>query len=80
MAKYQASPLYSVRINDKKSVVFDHTGFYSTEEGDEFLVLDTLCPIWIKRVDEPKRPEPSAPEAAAPAPVAEKPARKSSGK
>lgn len=71
MAKYQAAPFYEVDSGDVR-IKFDFFGAYATDKADEIAVLDGLCPVWIKRVDEPSKPE--EPEAPA------KPARKSSAK
>lgn len=72
MAQYKAQPFYAVEVGDH-TLVFDFFGQYSTDDPKEIVVLDALCPVWVKRVDkpEPKTEEPEAPV---------KPARKSSAK
>ncbi len=60
MAKYKGHPYYSVHIDDKKSVRFDHNGNYETSNAKETAALDALVPRYFARVDEPKQPKPKA--------------------
>jgi hypothetical protein len=54
MAKYSASPLYSVA----SGIEFSADGTYETEVAEEIALLDSLVPTWIKREDpeEPVKP------------------------
>lgn len=58
MAKYQSTPFYQVKHNDK-TISFDYSGLYETDKQEEIEILDKLCPTWIKRVDEPKPTKPA---------------------
>ncbi|MEK3987998.1 hypothetical protein MHB77_32240 [Paenibacillus sp. FSL K6-3166] len=53
MAKYNASPLYSVA----SVIEFNADGTYETEVAEEIALLDSLTPTWIKRVDAEEVPE-----------------------
>ncbi|WP_342480407.1 hypothetical protein NST07_25680 [Paenibacillus sp. FSL L8-0340] len=45
MAKYSASPFYSV----VGGIEFNVEGTYETESADEIALLDALSPTWIKQ-------------------------------
>jgi len=51
MAKYTASPFYSVQ-SGKTDIRFNYVGEYETNDSKEISILDALCPTWIKRVAE----------------------------
>lgn len=53
MAKYKASPFYSVHTPTGK-INFNHIGEYSTTNEDEVAILSTLCPRYLVCVDEGK--------------------------
>lgn len=74
MAQYKAQPFYAVEVGDR-TITFDFFGAYETDKQDEVAVLDALCPVWVKRVDEPVTPEPKTEE-----PEASATKRKSSAK
>lgn len=46
MAKYHASPFYTVGV-----ITFDYAGNYETDVTEEITLLETLVPVWIKRQD-----------------------------
>lgn len=63
MAKYSASPLYSVA----SGIEFNADGTYVTEVAEEIALLDSLAPTWIKREvpeDVPVKPAPKPRKAA----------------
>jgi len=80
MAKYKASPFYSVYTPNGK-LTFDHNGEYETNNAEETKALNGLCPRYLVCLEEEKAVVQKAPETkteAKPAPKA--PARKASAK
>lgn len=75
MAKYKASPFYSVYTPNGK-LTFDHNGEYETSNVEEVAVLNGLCPRYLVCVEEEKATKPKASE---PKPEA-KPAAKAPAK
>lgn len=60
MAKYKADPFYEIESGNVR-VRFDYFGNYETDDKAEIEAIDALCPVWVKRIDEPE--EDAAPKA-----------------
>lgn len=67
MAKFKASPFYSVYVPSGK-INFDHKGEYETTNAGDVAVLKSLCPRYLICTDEGKanstkteKPEAKAP-------------------
>ncbi|WP_145412506.1 hypothetical protein [Paenibacillus xylanexedens] len=53
MAKYKAAPHYVI----SGGIEFTAFGTYETEDAKEIVLLDSLAPLWITRVDDGNKPE-----------------------
>lgn len=85
MAKYIATPGYTVAIDEEKTVRFGYHGDYETDDAAEITILDGLAPTWITKVDDGSKPEepkaePEPKAAPKPAPATQSRSRRTSGK